>query len=274
MRNYILALLCCFILCACSKKETVIQLLIKGDISDAHPRIVTSDSTYLLTLDSIGACKIILPVGQKPEISLLYYSDIYGGTPFYILPGTTLSIGMEGVSVKTFDGESADMCRQLNNSRLLRQFSLSDDDVLEEEQYLAEQERLVEQCNAHLDTMKQDQKFIELLKKRMFFHIYSDIPNYVTFYSYRTGDTTYTPSEHFREVMTRVISDEDGIVNTGMYSMLPSFLDILCQTASRADYKSKLAYLRERFKHPRVAILCMRLLYHKLFEERGNSTSA
>ena len=252
MRNYILALLCCFILCACSKEETVIQLLIKGDISDAHPRIVTSDSTYLLTLDSIGACKIILPVGQKPEISLLYYSDIYGGTPFYILPGTTLSIGMEGVSVKTFNGESADMCRQLNNSRLLRQFSLSDDDVLEEKQYLAEQERLVEQCNAHLDTMKQDQKFIELLKKRMFFHIYSDIPNYVTFYSYRTGDTTYTPSEHFREVMARVISDEDGIVNTGMYSMLPSFLNILCQTASRADYKSKLAYLRERFKHPRV----------------------
>ncbi len=252
MRNYISIILCCFILYACGKNETIIQLQIKGDITDAHPRIVTSDSTYLLTLDSTGACKIILPVMRRPEISHLYYSDIYGGNPLYILPGTTLSIGMERVSVKTFDGESADMCRQLNDSRLLRQFSLSGDDVLEEEQYLAELERLVKQCNAHLDTMKQDKKFIELLKKRMFFHIYSDIPNYVTFYRFRTGDTTYTPSEHFREVMARVISDEDGIVNTGMYSMLPSFIDILCPTTSRTDYKGKLAYLQECFKYPRV----------------------
>ena len=252
MRNYIFILLWCFIFCACSKNETSIQLQIKGDITDAHPRIVTSDSTYLLTLDSTGACKIILPAMQEPEIANLYYSDIYGGTPLYILPGTTLSIGMERGSVKTFDGESADMCRQLNDFRLLRQFSLSGNDVLEEKQYLAKLERLVEQCNVHLDTMKQDRKFIELLKKRMFFHIYSDIPDYVTFYSFRTGDTAYIPSEHFREVMVRVISDEDGIVNTGMYSMLPSFIDILCPTVSRTDYKTKLAYLQGRFKHARV----------------------
>ena len=109
MRNYIFILLWCFIFCACSKNETSIQLQIKRDITDAHPRIVTSDSTYLLTLDSTGACKIILPAMQEPEIANLYYSDIYGGTPLYILPGTTLSIGMERGSVKTFDGESADM---------------------------------------------------------------------------------------------------------------------------------------------------------------------
>ena len=50
MRNYIFILLWCFIFCACSKNETSIQLQIKGDITDAHPRIVTSDSTYLLIL--------------------------------------------------------------------------------------------------------------------------------------------------------------------------------------------------------------------------------
>ena len=78
MRNYIFILLWCFIFCACSKNETSIQLQIKGDITDAHPRIVTSDSTYLLTLDSTGACKIILPAMQEPEIA------IYMGEPHCI----------------------------------------------------------------------------------------------------------------------------------------------------------------------------------------------
>ena len=80
MRNYIFILLWCFIFCACSKNETSIQLQIKGDITDAHPRIVTSDSTYLLTLDSTGACKIILPAMQERYIwgnPIVYSSGYY-----------------------------------------------------------------------------------------------------------------------------------------------------------------------------------------------------
>lgn len=237
--------------------ETIVSVHVEGAKPETPVKMMTGDSLYTGTLDSLGMVKFILAKDIKPGYAKIGYAR--KAIPVFIEPGKgfDLSLKTEGRRIMpVFTGEGASKNDYLNNERLYAgrpDFKENEDDFIKA---LAEQEK---DLNRVLDSLSFDEPFKTMEKKRIHYMVYGVLPMYPDYHSYYAQDTAYKASAHYYEVLQSAITEETDPMSIPEYLSAQEGLIGVMAGKNMSGYdplvylKGQLEYVRQNIKNPELA---------------------
>lgn len=237
--------------------KTTVSVHVEGAPADAKVAVVTKDSTYSVTLDSTGSVLIALAENLKPGYASVRYGR--AGIPVYVEPGKSfdLSLKMEGRRINpVFTGEGAKKNEYLNGGSFR---AFNPDFNADENTFIASLEEQESKLIAALDTMGFDPQFNQLEKKRLHYMVYSILPMYPSYHAYYAQDKEYKASEHYYEVLSAAIAEDEAAMGIQEYEQaLQALIDVLAgkdmtDYDALAHVKNKLDYVQNNIKNPVLA---------------------
>ena len=249
------------VLMSCGRtSRTTVGVRISGMEPDTEIAVVTSDSTYITALDSVGSAVVVLAEDIKPGYASLRIGRM--GVKLFIEPGKSLEMALNAEdhqAVPVFTGAGAKKTEYLNTNTLrFPDFKVDEEAFIKQ---LAEQEA---RLFAYLDSMAFDAAFTAKEKKRLHYSVYAFLPVYPSYYRYYAQDNLYQPSENYYSALKAVLAVEPELID------MPEYLRALQEgvnTCAAKDLtpfepegylKRQLAYVQENIHEP---ALCEKLVH-------------
>lgn len=252
-----LAILALAVMSCNSASKTTVGIHVDGAKDDVKAAVVTKDSTYIVALDSTGSAVVTLAENLKPGYATLNYGRVQ--FPVYVEPGKSFdaSIKIEARKVDVnFTGEGAKKNEYLNNKSMQRFYP---DFKADEAGFLAGLKEQETKFNALLDSMKFDDPFTQLEKKRIHYMVYSLMPNYPSYHPYYSEEKDYQPSDNFFNELKAAVQEEEALIDMPEYqSALTGFIGMystkdLQESGPLESTKARLNYVNQNIGSPVVA---------------------
>lgn len=252
-----LAILALAVMSCNSASKTTVGIHVDGAKDDVKAAVVTKDSTYIVALDSTGSAVVTLAENLKPGYATLNYGRVQ--FPVYVEPGKSFdaSIKIEARKVDVnFTGEGAKKNEYLNNKSMQRFYP---DFKADEAGFLAGLKEQETKFNALLDSMKFDDPFTQLEKKRIHYMVYSLMPNYPSYHPYYSEEKDYQPSDNFFNELKAAVQEEEALIDMPEYqSALTGFIGMystkdLQESGPLESTKARLNYVNQNISSPVVA---------------------
>lgn len=241
--------------CATAPKTTV-SIHVDGKQTPSNVVLMTSDSTYTLTLDSTKTASVALAENLQAGYATVRCGRI--PVSVYVEPGKSfdLSLQIQGYSVTpTFTGEGAAKNTYLNSDIFTKN---GPDFRSEEDAFIKSLEELESSRISKLESEQFDSQFVQKEKKRIHYLTYSAMPMYLSYHPYYAQDQAYTPSDRFYEVMQAAISEEPSLIDMDPYLQALSSATQILANKDTKEYnpllflKNQLAYIQEHYQDPAI----------------------
>lgn len=261
-------------LMSCGKtSRTTIGMRISGAEPGLEVAVVTSDSTYVMALDSVGSAVVVLAENVKPGYASLRIGRM--GLKLFIEPGKSLEMALnleDKQAAPVFTGAGAKKVEYLNANTL--RFP---DFKVDEETFIKQLEEREVRLLAYLDSMAFDAAFTVKEKKRLHYSVYSFLPAYPSYYRYYAQDNSYKPSENYYSVLKSVLVEEPELIDMPEYistlqrSMNAYVAKDLSSFEPEVYLKKQLAYVQENVNDPALSEKLVHDIAMKDIAENGTA---
>ena len=244
------------VLMSCGRtSRTTVGVRISGMEPDTEIAVVTSDSTYITVLDSVGSAVVVLAEDIKPGYASLRIGRM--GVKLFIEPGKSLEMALNAEdhqAVPVFTGAGAKKTEYLNTNTLrFPDFKVDEEAFIKQ---LAEQEA---RLFAYLDSMAFDAAFTAKEKKRLHYSVYAFLPVYPSYYRYYAQDNLYKPSENYYSALKAVLVEEPELIDMPEYiralqgGMNTYLAQDFASLGQEGYLKKQLAYVQENINDPALS---------------------
>lgn len=244
---------------SCNKPENVtVGIHIEGAAADAKPIIVTSDSTYELTLDSAGMATVVIAKVATPVEATFKCGRMR--IPLYLEADKNFEISYnekDRKSMPVFSGEGA-----LKNDVLNGKYFKADfvpEFSLEEQAFITSIEDQIKSYNSVLDSLALDQPFTNLLKDKLKYRTLSVLGMYPSYHAWKLKLEDYTASDVYSNYLKSLIVEDEALLKLAEYkSALASFVSAYA-TKDIKEYdalqnvQAKLDYVSNNITNPKIA---------------------
>lgn len=244
------------VLMSCGKTDrTTIGVRISGAEPGMEVAVVTSDSTYVTALDSVGSAVVVLAENVKPDYASLRIGRM--GLKLFIEPGKSLEMALnleDKQAGPVFTGAGAKKVEYLNANALH-----IPDFKVDEETFIKQLEEQEIRSLAYLDSMAFDAAFTAKEKKRLHYSVYSFLPVYPSFHRYYVQDNPYKPSEDYYSALKAVLVVEPELIDMPEYIFtlqegMNAYVAKDFASFGPNDYlKKQLAYVQENINDPALS---------------------
>lgn len=256
MKSYFIAGLALAAMSCATAPKTVVSVHVEGTQVPENVKLITTDSTYSVALDSTGSAVIAL--ADACQAGYATFQLGYFPVPAYIEPGKSfdLDLQIEGYTVNpTFTGEGAAKNIYLNENAI---GNSSFDYRMEEAPFIESLKKLEEERIASLDSQNFDPQFVQLEKRRIHYDAYSALPTYAVYHPYYIQEQGYEPSDAYYRALQEAIAEEPALLGIREYEeALAAAIETLASKDLEvyeplACLKSELAYTQAHYKDAAV----------------------
>ena len=256
MKSYFIAGLALAAMSCATAPKTVVSVHVEGTQLPESVKLITTDSTYSVALDSTGSAEIAL--ADACQAGYATFQLDYIPVPAYIEPGKSfdLDLKVEGYTLTpTFTGEGAAKNIYLNENVLGRG---SLDFKAEEAPFIESLKKLESEMVARLDSQNFEPQFVQQEKRRLHYAVYAALPTYAVYHPYYAQKQDYKPGDAYYQALQEAIVEEPALLGTLEYE---DALAAAVETMASKDLeaydalaflKSELAYVQANYKDAAV----------------------